>query len=231
MIKVFQVGGSVRDMMLGVLSKDIDYAVEASSYEDMRTYILSRTDSKIYLETPQYFTIRAHVDKLGDADFVLCRKDGIYSDARRPDTVEVGTIFDDLSRRDFTMNAIAINMDNGELLDPYKGQNDIDSGIIRCVRKAKDRFEEDALRMLRALRFAITKNMTLDIDIMAALGDSHLLGLLKNSISQDRKKDELMKMFKKDTFKTLELLRFYPEIKKVLFEDQPLWLEPTLKEQ
>lgn len=73
----FEVGGAVRDKLLGVQSKDIDYAVEAESFSAMRDAVIER-GGKIFLETPQYLTIRAHVPKLGAADFVLCRKDGEY---------------------------------------------------------------------------------------------------------------------------------------------------------
>lgn len=229
MVKLYKVGGAVRDQLLGLQSKDIDYAVEAGSWEEMRDYI--EDHGKIYLETPQYFTIRAHVDGLGDADFVLCRKDGEYRDGRRPETVEVGTLADDLARRDFTMNAIAIDVDTNVLVDPYDGYTDLQNGLIRCVRSAQDRFAEDALRMLRALRFSITKNMRMDPDIEGALGSRSLLQLLDEKISWDRKKDEVFKMFKHDTVKTLMILNRFPAIKALLFDNKPLWLEPTLKER
>lgn len=228
MLKIYQVGGSVRDMILGVPSKDIDYAVEASSYDEMREYILSR--GKIYLETPQYFTIRAHVEKLGDADFVLCRKDGAYYDGRRPDSVEVGTLADDLARRDFTMNAIAIDMGNGLVIDPYGGRKDIENGFISCVGLASDRFKEDALRMLRALRFSITKNMQIDLSVRSSMEHPDLIRLLDGKISWERKKDELFKMFKFDSLKSIRLLHQFPRLLEVLFNNT-LWLEPTLKER
>jgi tRNA nucleotidyltransferase (CCA-adding enzyme) len=226
MVRIYQVGGSVRDKFLGVPSKDIDYAVETESYENMREYILSR--GKIYLETPRYFTIRAHVDGLGDADFVLCRKDGDYLDGRRPDTVEVGTLADDLARRDFTMNAIAIDMDSGVMIDPYNGRADLEAGLICCVRDAHDRFAEDALRMLRALRFSITRNMRISAEIDSALFNPDLLKLLDIKISWERKKDELYKMFKCNSLKTIRLLKNYPSLMEILFNNT-LWLEPTLK--
>jgi tRNA nucleotidyltransferase (CCA-adding enzyme) len=228
MVKIYQVGGSVRDHVLGQKSKDIDYAVVATCWDEMREYILSK--GKIYLETPQYFTIRAHVEGLGDADFVLCRKDGEYRDGRHPDSVEVGTLWDDLARRDFTMNAIAVDVDTNKMIDPYGGVTDIKCRIIRCVRNPFDRFSEDALRILRALRFSITKDMTIDASIESTFGDVRLLELLENSVSWDRKKDELHKMFKADTQRTLLLLKRYPAIENLLFSDKTLWLEPTLKE-
>jgi len=228
-VKLYKVGGAIRDQFLGQQSKDIDYAVEAGSWEEMRNYI--EDHGKIYLETPQYYTIRAHVNNLGDADFVLCRKDGEYRDGRRPETVEVGTLADDLARRDFTMNAIAIDVHTNVMIDPYDGYTDLQNGLIRCVRNAHDRFSEDALRMLRALRFSITKNMRMHDDIQAAFGDVQLLELLDTKISWDRKKDEVFKMFKHDTSKTLLILQRFPAIRELLFDNKPLWLEPTLRER
>jgi len=106
MIKLFEVGGHVRDGLLGIKSKDIDMAVEAPSWEAMREFVKHNT-KKIFLEKEEFLTIRAMGHDGLPKDFVLCRKDGAYSDGRRPDTVEAGTIFDDLARRDFTVNAIA----------------------------------------------------------------------------------------------------------------------------
>lgn len=122
-IKFYQVGGSVRDSFIGLKSKDIDYAVEAPSFDAMREAIKER-GGEIFLETPQFLTIRANVPGMGACDYVLCRKDGEYVDGRRPETVTAGTILDDLARRDFTMNAIAIAED-GTILDPFDGRKDI----------------------------------------------------------------------------------------------------------
>jgi len=230
-IRIYKVGGAVRDAFLGVKNKDVDFAVEAPSYEEMRRFIFDR--GRIYLEQPEFFTIRAHIEwgfpgAPLDADFVLCRKEGTYKDGRRPDEVFVGTIFDDLARRDFTMNAIAIDMMSQEIIDPYNGVRDIERGIIRCVGNAKDRFEEDALRMLRALRFAITKNMQIDKPILRLLKDPHYLDLFDKNISLDRKKDELMKMLKYDTQQTLVLLAYFPDLTTRLFGGESrLWLKPT----
>src|ERR1035438_8197642 len=103
-IKCYQVGGFVRDRLLGVKSKDLDYAVECADYPTMLRWIQSQ--GKVYLEQPEFWTVRAHIGKL-PADYVLCRKDGQYGDGRRPDSVSVGTLLDDLARRDFSVNAIA----------------------------------------------------------------------------------------------------------------------------
>lgn len=223
-ITLYKVGGFVRDAILGIPSKDIDYAVEAPSYAAMREYIATR--GKIYVENPEYLTIRA---KMGveDADFVLCRKEGEYTDGRRPDEVTMGTIDDDLARRDFTMNAIAMRTD-GTLYDPYGGCEDIENKLIRCVGEAEDRFREDSLRLLRAVRFAITKGFDILPEIALALNDPELLDLLKN-VSQERIREELGKAFRADTPRTLDMLAKYTMLRDKIFEDNMLWLEPTNK--
>lgn len=221
MPKIYKVGGSVRDAILGVQSKDIDYAIEAPSWEAMRDYITKV--GKIYLETPEYFTIRAKLPELGDADFVLCRKDGEYTDGRRPDTVQMGTIYDDLARRDFTMNAIAIETSTEEVLDPFNGMEDIQKKIIRCVGSAKKRITEDSLRMLRAIRFAVTKGFEIHEDIDWILKKDYYL--LKN-VSEDRVREELLKAFKHDTLRTLKFLEQYSDLTKFIFINFNIRLEP-----
>ena len=199
--KFYKVGGCVRDSILGVPSKDVDYAVECSSYEEMKQAIIDR-GGVIFLEQPLYNTIRA---KLGGeaADFVLTRKDGNYSDGRRPDFVEPGTIYDDLSRRDFTMNAIAIDED-GNCIDPYNGREDINKKLIRCVGDPKDRFSEDSLRLLRALRFHITKGFNLNHDIeIAFCYKSSYVDMLDN-VSAERIAEELKRCFEYNTLATLD---------------------------
>jgi tRNA nucleotidyltransferase (CCA-adding enzyme) len=223
--KFYQVGGCVRDEILNIPSKDVDYSVECMSFNHMRESILGR-NGEIFLETPEYFTIRAKVPGLGACDFVMCRKDGDYSDGRRPDKVIHGTLLDDLKRRDFTMNAIA-KCEQGNLIDPFNGKNDIERGEICPVGNAKDRFCEDSLRMIRAIRFSITKNMNMNPEIVQCLFNSELIAKLKN-VSGERIREELRKCFKFNTMKTLEMLRDFPELSNAIFECG-LWLEPTFK--
>jgi len=125
MFQKFEVGGCLRDEFKGIPSKDVDFAVEAPSFEAMRDELIE-DGFEIFEERPEFFTIRAKVpkgnpleDRTRVADFVMCRKDGPSSDGRRPDFVEPGTIFDDLARRDFTVNAIARNAITGEIIDPH----------------------------------------------------------------------------------------------------------------
>jgi len=224
-IRFFQVGGSVRDQFLGVKSKDIDFAVQAPSWEAMREAIIAK-GGKIFLETPQYFTIRAKVPELGAADFVLCRKDGTYKDGRHPETVEVGSIFDDLARRDFTMNAMAFDVESGKLLDPHNGYKDLSDGIVRAVGDAGARFREDRLRVFRALRFAITKNMRLDHDINNEIG--RLTPMMFDGVSTERIREELVKMFASDTFRSFRLLRDHQVLWDVALA-RGIWFKPTVE--
>jgi tRNA nucleotidyltransferase/poly(A) polymerase len=226
-IQIYKVGGAVRDEFLGVKSKDIDFAVEAPSYEAMRDYIAG--NGKIFLEKPEYFTIRAKLNDT-DADFVLCRKEHGYTDGRRPDLVTAGDIYDDLSRRDFTVNAIAVRVSDGEVFDPHKGITDIADKKIRCVGRAADRFSEDSLRMIRAVRFAITKGFALDVEIQFALDNKSLLSKLEN-VSKERIREELNRCFKFNTLHTLYMFETYPRLRDVIFSDPTLWLEATNKDR
>lgn len=226
-VQIYKVGGAVRDEFLGVKSKDIDFAVEAPSYGAMRDYIAAR--GKIFLEKPEFFTIRAKLNGL-DADFVLCRKEHGYTDGRRPDLVTAGDIYDDLSRRDFTVNAIAIRTSDGVVFDPHSGVRDIAKRVIRCVGRAEDRFSEDSLRMIRAVRFGITKGFTLDWDIQNALHDRMLLSKLEN-VSKERVREELNRCFKHDTLATMKMFERFNKLRDVVFSDDTLWLEATNKDR
>ena len=213
-MKIYKVGGCVRDELLGLKSKDIDYSVEAGSFEEMRQELLSRGLIEFPIKNAEeYFTIRGKLNG-EDADFVLCRKDGNYSDGRRPDTVEMGTIQDDLARRDFTMNAIAIDMETREVLDPFNGRQDIEDRIIRCVGST-DRLKEDSLRMLRALRFSITKGFDLTEDIEQVLYNDYTL---LSNISRERIFEELNKMLTFSSAKSFEVMVQYSDLFKFIFE-------------
>jgi tRNA nucleotidyltransferase (CCA-adding enzyme) len=219
-MKIYKVGGSVRDEFLGRKSSDLDYAVECNSYAEMVEYI--NKYGKIWQERPEYFTVRAKMPDLGNADFVLCRKDGFYSDGRRPDTVTVGTIYDDLARRDFTMNAIAKDMETLEYIDPFGGQRDIEFRLIRCVGNANNRFEDDALRILRAIRFGIVLKFGIEEKTYDAIySNAHLL----RNISIERIMEELNKMFEEDTKRTIEILSLITPVRNAIFSNSLLQLK------
>lgn len=230
-IKAYLVGGYVRDKILGQASKDMDYSVTAPSYDAMVSWIEAR--GKIFQQKPEYLTVRAKIYFDGQpADFVLARADGTYRDGRRPESVSPGTIYDDLRRRDFTMNAIAMDPETGEIIDPHGGREDIRSRLIRCVGDARERFAEDALRMLRALRFSVTKRMHLDVDILNALLDRDLIGSLRDNVSADRKRDELTKAFAADTVGTMRLLMDFSGIRDACLGadlEPKIWLMPTTR--
>jgi len=236
-VRIFQVGGHVRDQLLGRESKDIDYAVEAGSFDEMREWVAARA-LKIFLEKPEFLTIRAtfpsDAEFASDAtafdvrDFVLCRKDGAYSDGRRPDSVEVGNIFDDLARRDFSVNAIAIS-DAGKIIDPHGGVKDIERRLLRTVGPASVRFSEDALRVIRAMRFSITLGFQLDDEIRRVFLDGSFSKKL-SAVSPDRIRGELRKCFIHDTGRTLDFLSWiHPSYRSATFNEAGVWLIPTQK--
>lgn len=235
-MRFFEVGGCVRDQLLGISSKDVDFAVEAPSFDAMEAELRTR-GFKIFLSTPEFLTIRAQVPaseakllaRTKVADFVLCRKDSPGSDGRRPDFVEPGTIWDDLARRDFTMNAIAISVETGETLDPHGGAEDIECGVLKFVGDPFRRIEEDGLRVLRGLRFMVTKKVRPDHKTRSAL-QSELAAKMLLKVSIERVREELEKMFAHDTMASMGLLDSYPELLEVIFRDG-LRLMPTLKER
>lgn len=229
-IRLFEVGGCVRDDMLGVTSKDIDFAVEAPSFDAMRAS-LTGDGFTIFLETPEFFTIRARFPRGSErngltADFVLCRKDGPMTDGRRPDFVEAGTLADDLRRRDFTVNAMA-RAEDGTLIDPHGGAEDLRTRTLRCVGAPADRLGEDALRALRAIRFCVTKGFTMEPWLRSTMASPALAEQLR-SVSKERQREEMLKAMRHDTLATLDALATFPLIRDAVFSDG-LWLKPTLE--
>jgi tRNA nucleotidyltransferase (CCA-adding enzyme) len=229
--EIYLVGGYIRDYILGTPSKDIDIVCEAPSFEVMLEWI-ERTHKKVFLSKPEYFTVRAMGTDGLPYDYVMARKDGEYSDGRRPDSVRPGNIIDDLSRRDFTKNAMAYNLRTGSLLDPFGGQHDLSTKMLRCVGSAQERFSEDPLRIIRAIRFCITKGFRPDPEIRATFEDPEWADQIINTVSVDRIRDELMKCFKFDTAETMEffVLELAPGYSRI-FRDIGLWLKPTTEKK
>jgi tRNA nucleotidyltransferase (CCA-adding enzyme) len=231
-MQIYLVGGAVRDEIMGVKSKDLDYSVVLDPVEGdpFRAMVnrLKMQGFKVFLETPQHLTVRAQFPN-GDvrgkggmtADFVLARKEGDYTDGRRPDKVEPGTLMDDLARRDFTMNAMAKGRsekgDREVIIDPFDGERDIEHGIIRTVGSAAERFSEDALRVVRALRFSVTKGFVIHPDTAAFMQRRDILDSIENKISDERIDIELRKMFEFDTVASLVALNQYPALTRSLF--------------
>lgn len=228
MVRLFMVGGSVRDYLLGITPKDADYAVEADSLESMIEYIESQ-GGKIFQIRPQYLTVRATMPSIGPADFVLCRKEGAYRDGRHPEEVQVGTIYDDLMRRDFTVNAMAIEVTPQglkEIIDPHNGLMDLHRGILNTVRDPEVTFSEDYLRMIRALRFKVTHQFKLTDDINKILSSDLVFNI--KLLPKERIYDELKKMLLFDTKRSIYALYNYHKIASAIFDDGRISLSPII---
>lgn len=237
MVKTYLVGGFVRDLQMNILlgtplnkKSDKDYAVEAESYEEMKEWLIKEKHADIKVESPQFFTIRALINK-EVCDYTLCRKESNYTDGRHPDVVTPGTIFDDLGRRDFTINAIALDCDTNEFIDPFGGIEDIKNKKIVCVGSTFVRMQEDYLRMLRAVRFSVTLGFELDLNIVEILHNTYSQEKLVETVSEERIREELTKMFKHDTYKTLKVLGNFNGLQKHIFKSNVLWIKPTMEKR
>jgi tRNA nucleotidyltransferase/poly(A) polymerase len=183
------------------------------------------------------FTIRAKFPK-GDpneglvADFVMARKEVGYVEGTRRPILVLGTLEDDLIRRDFTLNAMAIDED-GNVIDLFDGKADLKRGILRTPLPAEQTMMDDPLRFLRALRFSITKGFDIHFDIISAMSQPDILQKLEKVVSAERIREEVFKMMKVDTVKTLELFReietVIPGFTTLVF-GRGLWLKPTFEQ-
>ena len=183
--KAYIVGGFVRDYLLGRESQDIDVCTNATPKEIKEVF----EDS--FLPTEDYGSVI--VIKYGIRfEITTFRKEFSYQDHRKPVEIQyIDDLYQDLLRRDFTINAICID-ENGEVIDFLGGRDDLDRKLIRTIGDADDRFQEDALRILRAIRFATVLDFQLDASVSSAILETrHLL----SELSYQRKKEELDKIF------------------------------------
>ena len=175
MFKFYEVGGCIRDEILGLKSKDIDYVAVAddSLLKDISSphvlfgileSFLRLEGFEIFLVTEDCFTIRAKFPSShkysGVADFVMARKETGYIPFTRTPIVVPGTLFDDLQRRDFTLNALAKD-DDGKIIDFFDGIEHLKAGVLVTPLPCEVTFHDDPLRILRAIRFSITKGFTI----------------------------------------------------------------------
>ena len=183
--KAYIVGGFVRDYLLGRESQDIDVCTNATPKEIKEVF----EDS--FLPTEDYGSVV--VNKYGVRfEITTFRKEFSYQDHRKPVEIQyIDDLYQDLLRRDFTINAICID-ENGEVIDFLGGRDDLERKLIRTIGDAADRFQEDALRILRAIRFATVLDFQLDASVSSAILETrHLL----SELSYQRKKEELDKIF------------------------------------
>lgn len=180
----YLVGGCVRDMILGVHPQDWDICTSALPEQTLEIFPNSRPTGL------KHGTVTVCVNSRS-VEVTTFRSDGAYADHRHPTAVSfVGDLTTDLSRRDFTMNAIALPPD-GLVADPFGGVDDIKNKIIRCVGYPELRFEEDALRMFRALRFSARLGFTIEEKTLAAIEKKAPLAA---SLAPERVRDEVEKI-------------------------------------
>ena len=193
--KNYLVGGCVRDSLMGRKPKDWDITTNATPEQIMSLF------PHTFYEN-EYGTVGVVNDEEQDealktVEVTPFRIESGYSDFRRPDRVEWGeTVEQDLARRDFTMNAVAYDISNDTLVDPYGGLEDIKKEIIKTVGIPKERFSEDALRMLRAIRLSSTLGFAIESETQKAIEDN--ANLLEH-ISKERIRDEFVKIIMSDS--------------------------------
>lgn len=184
--EAYVVGGCVRDSILGRTPNDWDICTSATPDKVIEIF----ADHEVIPTGLQHGTVTVVIDHT-PYECTTFRIDGDYSDSRRPDRVEFTTdIIQDLSRRDFTINAMAYNPNTG-LVDPFGGAEDIKARVVRCVGRANDRFDEDALRVMRALRFASVYGFVISEDTSNAI---HRKAENLNNIAVERINTELCKL-------------------------------------
>jgi len=168
--QVYLVGGAVRDLLRGKKAKDWDLATDALPEEVIALFHKKKGLNSFVVPTGiKHGTVSVHFKGLC-MEVTTFRSESGYSDRRRPDKVEFGDSIEvDLSRRDFTMNAAAYRLPSGPLVDPFNGRKDIKKRLIRSVGKPQERFSEDGLRPIRALRFVSQLDFTLDEELLAAI--------------------------------------------------------------
>jgi poly(A) polymerase len=230
----YLVGGCVRDLLLNREPADYDVATSATPHEVIRIF-------------PQTFAVGAqfgvvlvpvHRDSADGApnnyaiEVATFRSDGAYSDGRHPDEVQFSKDARmDVQRRDFTINGLLLDPDTREVLDYVGGREDLNRGIIRTIGQAHQRFAEDKLRMLRAVRFAARFDYSIDDQTFAAIRE---LAPQIHQVSRERVRDEILKMLTEGharrAFELLDqtnlLEQVLPEIKKMQGVQQPPQYHP-----
>jgi tRNA nucleotidyltransferase (CCA-adding enzyme) len=215
--EAYAVGGCVRDSLLGRTPQDWDITTSALPSQ-VKELFHHTIDTGI-----QHGTVTVMLDHVG-YEVTTYRIDGTYEDARHPKEVTFTSLLtEDLKRRDFTINAMAYNEERG-LVDEFDGIRDLNEGIVRCVGEPRERFSEDALRMLRAVRFAAQLGFSIDTDTKAAVRE--LSGTIAK-VSAERIQAELVKLLVSDhpqeirTAYELGLTRvFLPEFDRMMETEQ-----------
>lgn len=243
--KLFINGGYVRDELMGIPSNDMDYTVviqnidnydSAQQAYDLFVRHIKDEGLEVFLETPDKFTVRAK-DKDGVVkDFVLSRKEsGFIEGARSPSEVQLGTLYDDGIRRDFTVNSLfrEVMPDGsfGEIIDYFDGVQSIKDGELRTPLSAEVSFTDDPLRVIRAFRFTATKNLYMSEEVTESIRNMDL-ERFKKVVSAERIYEEIKKMFAFDGIVALDVLKDIERINwdlyYYIFKESGLNLMPKL---
>lgn len=187
--EAYLVGGCVRDILIGRTPKDWDVTTNANPEQIQAIFPDSFYEN-------DFGTVGVKTEnedpRLSIIEVTPYRTETGYSDKRRPDAVSFGdNLEEDLARRDFTVNAIAFDDSKGQIVDPYKGQDDIESRVLKTVGVASERFEEDALRLMRAVRLVAELEFALDTDTAAAIKEK---GPNLQHVSRERIRDEFVRI-------------------------------------
>lgn len=187
--KLFIVGGAVRDFLLNQKIKDYDLATDA--VPDKVEQMLNKAGLKTVSTGKAFGVINVFTDQ-GEYEIATFRVDSKEGDGRRPDSVSFTNIEGDVMRRDLTINALFYDIDTKEIVDLVGGVNDLKNGVVRTVGSPEERFNEDRLRILRAIRFSGRFGSELDPQVDAALTKNASL----DGISEERIRDEFIKGIK-----------------------------------
>lgn len=187
--KAYLVGGAVRDMFMNKDASDWDVATDATPEQVISAF------KKVIPTGIAHGTVTVHF--MGEEiEVTTFRIEQGYSDGRHPDKVSYASdIEEDLSRRDFTMNAIAVSLKDGSIVDPFNGKADIKNKVIRSVGNPLERFNEDGLRPIRAIRFASQLGFEIETNTLQAISNEKVLQKT-STISIERFRDELVKLLK-----------------------------------
>ena len=205
--QAYIVGGFVRNFLLGIESNDIDITTDATP-KDLYTIF-----PDAILPTTKYGSVTIIVNQIR-FEITTFRKEFNYQKNRRPgEVIYIKTLKEDLLRRDFTVNTLCMDK-NGKIIDLLNAKEDLKTKKIKTVQESKKSFEEDALRILRAIRFATTLNFDLDKEVEDAIRQTKYL---LNYLSKERIKEELTKIFASTNAKGGIHLLLYFELDKVLY--------------
>ncbi|HEY2390533.1 MAG TPA: CCA tRNA nucleotidyltransferase [Candidatus Angelobacter sp.] len=229
----YLVGGCVRDLILGREPADYDVTTSATPLEVIRIF------PQTYAVGAQFGVVLVPIRKDTDGkpdnyaiEVATFRSDGAYSDGRHPDEVKFSKDARlDVQRRDFTINGMLLDPDTTEILDYVGGREDLQRGVIRTIGEPHQRFTEDKLRMLRAVRFAARFGYSIDAETLSAIRE---LAPQIHQVSRERVRDEILKMLTEGharrAFELLDettlLEQVLPEIKKMQGVEQPPQYHP-----